>query len=126
MGDFCSHLRPRRWLLLHLRRHSNYGTQFAPAFPHNLKNRVIAYSSRIISNSLVKGDRKYNYPTVISIILANFEIPELKGSSDFVQHVMLKDDKKRVSWSTRTYRTQWNITTGWEKLKALTTVLKRE
>ena len=61
-----------------------------------LKNRVIAYSSRIISNSLVKGDRKYNYPTVISIILANFEIPELKGSSDFVQHVMLKDDKNRV------------------------------
>jgi predicted transposase/invertase (TIGR01784 family) len=61
-----------------------------------LKNRVIAYSSRIISNSLKKGDRKYNYPTVISIILANFKIPELKGSSDFVQHVMLKDDKNRV------------------------------
>lgn len=61
-----------------------------------LKNRVIAYSSRIISNSLVKGDRKYNYPTVISIILANFKIPELKGSSDFVQHVMLKDDKNRI------------------------------
>ena len=61
-----------------------------------VKNRVIAYSSRIISNSLVKGDRKYNYPTVISIILANFKIPELKGSSDFVQHVMLKDDKNRI------------------------------
>ena len=61
-----------------------------------LKNRVIAYSSRIISNSLKKGDRKYNYPTVISIILANFKIPELKGSSDFVQHVMLKDDKNRI------------------------------
>ena len=61
-----------------------------------LKNRVIAYSSRIISNSLVKGDRKYNYPTVISIILANFEITELKGVPDFVQHVMLKDDKNRI------------------------------
>jgi len=29
-------------------------------------------------------------------ILANFKIPELKGTPDFVQHVMLKDDKNRV------------------------------
>ena len=30
------------------------------------------------------------------LYLANFKIPELKGSNDFVQHVMLKDDKNRV------------------------------
>ena len=61
-----------------------------------LKNRIIAYTSRIISSSLKRGDRMYNYPTVISIILVDFSIRELAGSDDFVQHVMLKDDRNEI------------------------------
>ena len=61
-----------------------------------LKNRLIAYSARTISNSLVKGDRKYNFPPVISIILVDFEIPELKGKEDFMMHVTLKDDENKI------------------------------
>ena len=61
-----------------------------------LKNRLIAYSARTISNSLVKGDRRYNFPPVISIILVDFEIPELKGKDDFMMHVTLKDDKNKI------------------------------
>ena len=56
----------------------------------------IAYSARTISNSLVKGDRKYNFPPVISIILVDFEIPELKGKDDFMMHVTLKDDENKI------------------------------
>ena len=61
-----------------------------------LKDRLIAYSARTISNSLVKGDRKYNFPPVISIVLVDFEIPELKGTDDFMMHVTLKDDKNKI------------------------------
>ena len=61
-----------------------------------INDRALAYSSRIISNSLVKGDRKYNYPTVISIILADFEIPELKGSDSYFLHISLKDDDNKI------------------------------
>lgn len=61
-----------------------------------LKNRIVAYSSRIISSALESGDKEYRYPTVISIILANFKISELKDSDDFIQHVMLKDDKNNI------------------------------
>ena len=61
-----------------------------------INDRALAYSSRIISNSLVKGDRRYKYPTVISIILADFEIPELKGSDSFYMHISLKDDENKI------------------------------
>jgi predicted transposase/invertase (TIGR01784 family) len=61
-----------------------------------LNDRIIAYSARTISNSLVKGDRKYNFPPVISIVLADFTIPELKDGDDFMMHVTLKDDKNKI------------------------------
>ena len=61
-----------------------------------LKNRIIAYSARHISNSLAVGDRRYNFPTVLTIILVDFEVPELKDSDRFVQHVMLKYDKNDI------------------------------
>ena len=61
-----------------------------------LKNRIIAYASRLISGSLQRGDRVYNYPTVISIILVDFSIRELAGREDFVQHVMLRDDRNEI------------------------------
>ena len=61
-----------------------------------IKDRVLTYSSRIISNSLVNGDRKYKYPTVISIIPADFEIPELKGSDRYSLHISLKDDESKI------------------------------
>ena len=61
-----------------------------------LKNRIIAYASRLISSSLQRGDRVYNYPTVISIILVDFSIRELAGREDFVQHVILKDDRNEI------------------------------
>lgn len=61
-----------------------------------IKNRIIAYSARHISNSLDVGDRRYNFPTVLTIVLVDFEVPELKDSDRFVQHVMLKDDKNDI------------------------------
>ena len=61
-----------------------------------MKNRMIAYSSRIISNSLEVGDRKYDIPTVITIVLANFKVAELTGCDEFVQYVTLKDEKNNI------------------------------
>ena len=60
-----------------------------------IRDRVIAYSARTISNSLTKGDRKYKFPKVISIILVDFALPDLKGSDKFMQHVTLKDDENK-------------------------------
>ena len=48
-----------------------------------IQDRVIAYSARTISNSLKKGDRKYKFPRVISVILVDFELPDLKGKINF-------------------------------------------
>ena len=59
------------------------------------KDRIIAYSSRHISEALEVGDRRYSFPTVLTIVLVDFEIPELKGSDKFIQHVMLKDDENK-------------------------------
>lgn len=59
------------------------------------KDRIIAYSSQHISEALEVGDRKYNFPTVLTIVLVDFEIPELKGSNKYIQHVMLKDDENK-------------------------------
>ena len=61
-----------------------------------IRDRVIAYSARTISNSLTKGDRKYNFPKVISIILVDFALPNLKGRDKFMQHVTLKDDENQI------------------------------
>ena len=60
-----------------------------------IRDRVIAYSARTISNSLTKGDRKYKFPKVISVILVDFELPDLKGRDKFMQHVTLKDDENK-------------------------------
>ena len=60
-----------------------------------IRDRVIAYSARTISNSLTKGDRKYKFPKVISVILVDFALPDLKGKDRFVQHVTLKDDENQ-------------------------------
>ncbi|MBQ7488981.1 MAG: Rpn family recombination-promoting nuclease/putative transposase, partial [Bacteroidales bacterium] len=61
-----------------------------------LKSRIVAYSSRIISSALESGDLEYRYPKVISIVLADFKILELKNSDKFIQHVMLKDDDNNI------------------------------
>ena len=60
-----------------------------------IRDRVIAYSARSISNLLRKGDRKYNFPKVISIILVDFELPDLKGSDRYMQRVTLRDDENQ-------------------------------
>ena len=61
-----------------------------------LRSRIVAYSSRIISSALESGDLEYRYPKVISIVLADFKIKELRNSDDFILHVMLKDDKNNI------------------------------
>jgi len=60
-----------------------------------IRDRVIAYSARSISNSLKKGDRKYNFPKVISIILVDFELADLKDSERYMQRVTLRDDENQ-------------------------------
>ena len=77
-------------------RDDNIIVEMQKASQNFINDRALAYSSRIISNSLVKGDRKYNYPTVISIILADFEIPELKGNDSYFLHISLKDDDNKI------------------------------
>ena len=59
------------------------------------KDRIIAYSSRHVSEALEVGDRRYTFPTVLTIVLVDFEIPDLKGSNRFIQHIMLKDDENK-------------------------------
>ena len=48
------------------------------------RKRIIAYSARTISNLLRKGDREYDYPKVISILLADFHLPDC-GSVGLVE-----------------------------------------
>ena len=60
-----------------------------------IRDRIIAYSARTISNSLTKGDRKYKFPKVISVILVDFALSDLKGKDKFIQHVTLKDDENQ-------------------------------
>ena len=60
------------------------------------KDRVIAYSARHISNSLEVGDRRYGFPTVITIVLVDFEIPELRENDRFILNVMLKDNGNKI------------------------------
>ena len=60
------------------------------------KDRIIAYTSRHISEALEVGDRRYSFPTVLTIVLVDFEIPELKESEKFILHVMLKDDENKI------------------------------
>ena len=80
----------------YLQNRDNIIVEMQQASQEFLKNRIIAYASRLISGSLQRGDRVYNYPTVISIILVDFSIRELAGREDFVQHVMLKDDRNEI------------------------------
>ena len=61
-----------------------------------LYDRIIAYSSRLISNSLEVGDRKYNFPTILTIVLVDFEVPELQASDKFLQHITFKDDNNEI------------------------------
>lgn len=60
------------------------------------RKRIVAYSARTISNLLRKGDREYDYPKVISILLADFHLPDLREDDTFMQYVTLKDDKNRI------------------------------
>lgn len=48
------------------------------------------------TEQLGRGDRRYNIPTVVSIILVDFSVPELAGAGDYVQHVQLKDDRNNI------------------------------
>lgn len=55
--------------------------------------RAIAYVSRAVSNELKKGDREYNFPSVISLNFMEYHDSKIMGKSDFVQRVMLKNEQ---------------------------------
>lgn len=63
---------------------------------HFFTNRVISYVSRAISNSLRKGDRHYNFPTVYSVNLLDFQPDVFPENEEYFWKVMLKDNANRI------------------------------
>lgn len=63
---------------------------------HFFANRVISYVSRAISNSLRKGDRHYNFPTVYSVNLLDFQPDVFPENEEYFWKVMLKDEANRI------------------------------
>lgn len=63
---------------------------------HFFVNRVISYVSRAISNSLRRGDRRYNFPTVYSVNLLDFQPDVFPENDEYFWKVMLKDNANRI------------------------------
>jgi len=63
---------------------------------HYFANRTISYVSRAISNSLRKGDKSYNIPTVYSINLLDFQPDMFADKNKYFWKVMLKDEENGV------------------------------
>ena len=63
---------------------------------HFFTNRVISYVSRAISSSLRRGDRHYNFPTVYSVNLLDFQPDVFPENEEYFWKVMLKDNANRI------------------------------
>ena len=63
---------------------------------HFFSNRVISYVCRAVSNSLRKGDRHYNFPTVYSVNLLDFQPDVFPENGEYFWKVMLKDNDNRI------------------------------
>ena len=63
---------------------------------HFFANRVISYVCRAVSNSLRRGDRRYNFPTVYSVNLLDFQPEVFPEEEEYFWKVMLKDDRNRI------------------------------
>ena len=57
--------------------------------------RAIAYVSRAVSNELVRGDREYNFPNIISLNFLDYHDPIIMGERAFIQRVMLKNEENK-------------------------------
>ena len=75
---------------------STRATQATPNCHYFFVNRVISYVSRAISNSLRRGDRHYNFPTVYSVNLLDFRPDEFPENDEYFWKVMLKDNANRI------------------------------
>lgn len=58
--------------------------------------RAIAYVSRAVSNELRKGDREYNFPSVISLNFLEHHDAKIMGKREFLQRVMLKNEDNEI------------------------------
>ena len=58
--------------------------------------RAIAYVSRAVSNELRKGDREYNFPSVISLNFLERHDTKIMSKREFLQRVMLKNEDNEI------------------------------
>ena len=59
-------------------------------------NRILTYSSRVVSSEAMRGDMEYNIPTVISFNIMDYDSKEFNHYEDAFHIVKLKDEKNAV------------------------------
>ena len=59
-------------------------------------NRILTYSSRVLSSEAMRGDMEYNIPTVISFNILDYDSNEFSRYEDAFHIVKLKDEKNAV------------------------------
>lgn len=59
-------------------------------------NRILTYSSRVVSSETIRGDMEYNIPTVISFNIMDYDSNEFNHYEDAFHIVKLKDEKNAV------------------------------
>ena len=59
-------------------------------------NRILTYSSRVVSGEVMRGDMEYNIPTVISFNIMDYDSNEFSHYEDAFHIVKLKDEKNAV------------------------------
>ena len=59
-------------------------------------NRIITYSSRVVSGEVMRGDVEYNIPTVISFNIMDYDSNEFNHYENAFHIVKLKDEKNAV------------------------------
>ena len=59
-------------------------------------NRILTYSSRVLSSEAMRGDMEYNIPTVISFNILDYDSNEFSRYEDAFHIVKLKDEKIAV------------------------------
>ncbi len=59
-------------------------------------NRIITYNCRVISQEVIRGDMKYNIPTVIAFCIMDYTSKWPSGKEDFFHAVQLKDENNNL------------------------------
>ena len=59
-------------------------------------SRAVAYSARVISKSVRRGNRRYQLARVVSFNILDYDSPDFRNSDDYFHTVWLKDDLNEI------------------------------